>query len=122
MKSVAFAGIGLSAAIQMCGGGASGGAGTSTGFSCDDYQLMLDVEVRIASECDVDEDCQQVLDGTGCGCPTDDLVVNSDFDPTYFFDTWDEALGEACPIEFETTCDCDASAIPRCQSGSCVWR
>lgn len=94
---------------------------TSTGFSCWDYEIMLDVEVKLAQECTTDSECQQVLTGTGCGCETDDLVANTSFDTSYFFDLYDEALTQNCSIDFGTSCDCDASATPSCYAGSCRW-
>ena len=61
--------------ISMCGTPQSSqDEPTATGFSCSDYQIMLDVELKVGQECVVDSDCQQVLTGTGCGCESDDII------------------------------------------------
>ena len=108
--------------ISMCDNSSSDAdEPTATGFSCNDYQIMLDVEATLAQECTSDAQCQQVLTGTGCGCETDDLIANTSFDTSYFFDLYDEALTQSCSIDFGTSCDCDASAAPICDAGSCRW-
>ena len=123
MNIVATAGIGLGLTMQMCGDSTSTyEAPTSTGLSCRDYQIILDVEVLVAEECVTDSDCDQVLDGTGCGCATDDLIVAADYDSEYFYEMWDQAVGESCEIEFATTCECNPSAQPVCNAGICEWQ
>ena len=122
MTIVATTGLGLGLTMQMCGNPSTSSTPTSTGYSCSDYQIMLDVEVLLAEECVTDSDCDQILDGTGCGCATDDLIANNDFDTTYFYDLYDEALGESCSIDFATTCECDPTAQPVCNAGTCGWQ
>ena len=122
MNSLPATGFGLALAMQMCGTDPDRDVPTSTGYSCNDYQIMLDVETYIAQECNTDADCTQPLDGTGCGCSTDDLIANDRYEADYFYEMYDEALGESCTIEFDTSCDCDSSAVPSCEFGTCVWR
>ena len=106
-----------------CDGGSSSSDQSSSGaFSCSDYQLMLDVEVELATECSTDEECTQELAGTGCGCATDDVVANGDFDTSYLFELWDEAEDAGCSMDFDTSCDCESDAEPACVSGHCAWR
>ena len=122
MNIFASTGLGLGLTMQMCGDASSSYTPTSTGFSCSDYDIMLDVEVKIAQECTTDSDCDQLLNGTGCGCETDELIANRHFDTTYFYDLYDEALGEGCSIDFGTTCECDPTVSPVCEAGSCAWQ
>ena len=122
MNTLPTAGFGLGLALQMCGTDTSIDVPTSTGFTCNDYQLMLDVETYVAEECTISADCNQILDDTGCGCATDDLIANSSYNANHFYDLYDEAIGESCTIDFDTACDCDSSAVPACEAGICVWR
>ena len=123
MNIVATTGLGLGMTMQMCGDTSSSytPSSSSTGFSCADYEIMLDVEVELAQECTMDSECTQVLDGTGCGCETDDLIANQAFDTTYFYDLRDEALDQSCTVDFGTTCECNPIATPVCQAGTCAW-
>ena len=123
MNTITAAGLGLGLTMQMCSTDPYyDNTPTSTGFSCWDYETMLEVEAEIASECTTDSDCDQVIDGTGCGCATDDLIANSSYDLTSFYDLYDEALGESCSIDFGTSCDCNPSATPVCAAGQCAWQ
>ena len=123
MSRLAFQILLSTTTMGSCDGGSSGSSSSSTGaFSCEDYQLMMDVEVELATECSTDDECTQVLSGSGCGCSTDDVIANGDFDTTYLFDLWDEAEAATCELDFDTTCDCDSSAQPTCVSGHCAWR
>ena len=88
---------------------------------CWAYDQLLEVELQIGQECNVDTDCQQVLSGTGCGCETDDLIVNNSYHSSYFYDIYDNALADGCAVEFNTTCDCTVGVEPACVSGTCVW-
>ena len=93
----------------------------SPGEICWAYDKMLEVELLIGQECNVDSDCQQVLSGTGCGCETDDLIVNTSYDATYFYDLLDDAATDGCAIDFNTVCDCNPNAEPACIAGTCGW-
>ncbi|MCP4804630.1 MAG: hypothetical protein GY884_04705 [Proteobacteria bacterium] len=112
----------ISAMSGSCGGSSSSSSSSTGTFSCEDYQIMMDVEVELATTCSTDSQCTQVLYGSGCGCSTDDVVANGSFDTTYLYDLWDEADDATCSVEFDTSCDCDASAQPVCVSGNCTWR
>lgn len=118
-----FSGLLTLLAMGQCNGSSSSSSSSSTGdFSCDDYQIMMDVEVQLATTCSTSADCTQVLSGTGCGCATDDLIANGNFDTTYLYDLWDEAEDATCSLDFDTTCDCDPYAAPACVSGECTWK
>ena len=95
---------------------------TSTGIYCEEYELMIQVELDVADDCTTDYDCAQIVSGTGCGCSTDDRIANIGFDTSYVYDWMNEAEGEGCSIDYETTCDCFPSAQPVCWGGSCQWR
>lgn len=114
----------ISAMSSSCGGGSSSSSSSESGyeFTCEDYQIMMDVEVDLATTCSTDSDCTQELYGTGCGCSTDDIVANGSFDTTYLYELWDDADDASCSLDFDTTCDCDASAQPACVSGTCTWQ
>ena len=107
---------------QTCGGGSSSEPTTEGGWTCSEYQLMLDVELDYGSTCTIDEECTQVLDGTGCGCESADRVVRGDFDASWFYELKDEADGYECSIDFESACVCDAGLEPACISGRCGWQ
>ena len=106
---------------HTCGGGPAPEPVTSTGLSCSDYQIMLEVEMIVGRECMDDSECDQVISGTGIGCETDDIITSSEFDPSWFYDTLEEAEGEGCTITFETPGVCDPHAEPACISGKCTW-
>lgn len=108
--------------MGSCNGSSSSSSSSTGTFTCDDYQIMMDVEVDLADDCSTDAECTQVLSGSGCGCSTDDVIANGSFDTTYLYDLWDEADAASCSLDFDTSCDCDASAQPACVSGTCTWR
>ncbi len=94
---------------------------TSTGWSCSDYEIMLDVEYELAQQCSSDSECGQVLSGTGCGCETDDLVASTSFDTTYLTELRDEADDVGCTYSVPTTCSCPAATGFVCDAGTCAW-
>jgi len=110
--------------VQTCGGGGyEPEPATSTGISCEDYELMLNIEIEFAEECEVDADCDQVLSGTGEeDCDTDDLIVTADYDPSWFYDTLEEAEGVGCIIELNTVSTCNPTAEPACVWTKCRWQ
>ena len=111
------------ALVAVCGGSAPDPADlpTSTGFSCNDYNLMIKVEYLVGRECVADEECEQIIpvDET---CPTSDLVLSSDFDTVYLEDLIAEAEGEGCTVVYPgSRGDCDPEAEPVCGMGGCTW-
>ncbi|MBM4365477.1 MAG: hypothetical protein FJ102_04630 [Deltaproteobacteria bacterium] len=108
--------------IANCGGGGSTAEPESFDTTCEDYQIMLDVEVVLARECTASSQCTQVLGGTGCGCDTDDVIANSSFDANYLYDLLDESRAAGCTVSTGTSCACDAGAEPACVGGRCTWR
>ncbi len=116
------ASLALMSLISMCGNSSTtSDEPTSTGYSCRDYQIILNVEVIVAEECTTDSQGSQVLTGTGSDCETDNLIVNSSYDSWYFYEMYDEAIAEGCEIEFDTTGECDSSLEPTCDWGTCIW-
>ena len=114
--------VALMSLISMCGTSSSSSEEpTPSGWTCSEYQIMLDVEVSLAEECNVDSECQQVLSGTGVGCATDDLIANTSYNTNYFYDLYDEAVGYGCSIDFDTSGECDPDAEPACNGGTCGW-
>ena len=107
---------------QTCGGGPASDPVTSTGITCSEYQLILKVELIAGAQCEDDAECDQVIEGTGVGCETDDIITSNEYDPSYFYDYLEEAEAEGCTITFETLGECDPLAEPACIRGSCAWR
>lgn len=110
--------LAFTAATTMC---STDETASGSFFTCSDYQVMIDVELNLADNCQTDSECTQVLSGTGCGCGTDDRIASVYFDTSYFYDLSDEASIAGCNIDFGTDCTCPPNAEPACVSGSCVW-
>ena len=89
------------ALVAVCGGSAPdpGDTPTSTGLTCNEYNLMIKVELLVGKRCDYDEECDQIIpvDDT---CPTADRVVSSEYDSSYLFDLIDDAEAEGCTVEY----------------------
>jgi hypothetical protein len=116
-RSVLIAALALTACID-----GEESEDVSTGYhTCSEYQLMLDVELKIGQQCSTDSDCDQVLSGTGCGCETDELVVNHIYETRYFHEIHDEALAAGCSPSFGTTCACPTGVTTVCDAGTCDW-
>jgi hypothetical protein len=93
---------------------------TASGFSCDDYEIMLDVEFRLSRECSVDSDCEQVLFEGDLECESNALVGNAQFDSSYLYDLYDEATLMGCTIDLPINDSCSRNEM-RCVSGTCTW-
>ncbi len=123
MRAIAtLAAVFVPLTLLACDPSGSSTSSSSGTFSCDDYTLMLDVELILAQECTTDSQCGQILSGTGCGCETDDIVANSAFDTTYLYDLYDEAAAAGCSYSAPTTCACPAATGTSCDAGTCAWR
>ena len=57
---------------------------TSSGLSCEDFQIMLNVERELATECSSSNQCQQVLVDGDLEYETNSIVGNVNFDSNYF--------------------------------------
>ena len=86
------------------------------------YQLVLDQGIEYGSTCSTDDACSEILDGTGCGCVTSNLIVNSDFGTEWFDEMIDEAKSYSCDITFDTACDRDESLEATCSFARCTWQ
>ena len=111
------------ALVAVCGGSTPdpGDVPTSTGLTCNEYNLMIKVELMVGKRCDYDEECDQIIpvDDT---CPTADRVVSSEFDSSYLFDLIDDAEAEGCTVEYPgSRGDCDPDAIAICDVGNYTW-
>lgn len=93
---------------------------TASGFSCDDYTIMLDVEIRLARECTTDSDCEQVLFEGDLECDANTVVGSIHFDSNYLYDLYDEATLMGCMIELPINDDCSRDELI-CASGTCEW-
>jgi hypothetical protein len=111
------------AIVAMCGGSPAADPDdepTSTGFSCNDYNLMIKAELAVGNDCSYDSECSQVLE-VDDACPTADRVLNGDFEARYLLEFIDEAEAEGCTVEYGARGDCDPDALPVCEAGNCTW-
>ena len=110
--------------VAVCGGSAPdpGSVPTSTGLTCNEYNLMIKVELLLGKECDFDEDCDQIIEVEDT-CPTADRVLNVDFDTDYLHMLIDEAESVGCTVVYPgDRGDCDPESVPVCEVGACTWR
>ena len=89
-----------------------------SGFTCWDYQIMMDVELDILDECSYDEQCTQHLDGMNCG---GNITSNINYDPSYLYDLYDEAILYGCNIVIDAECNNAENATAYCNAGRCEW-
>jgi len=107
--------------VSYCGVPSGGGSSDNEfQMTCYEYSLMLNLEADAAGTCSYDEQCGQVLTGTG-DCSTDDRIANNSEDMNWFFDTLEEAEAAGCNIDFGTSGRCDPSAEPVCRFSQCGW-
>lgn len=91
---------------------------TQTGFSCEDYAIMLDVEVELAQECTASTDCTQILfEDT---CESNSLLTNTNFDTNYLFDLYEEGIDAGCELELPINTDCSRDTAT-CVQSQCQW-
>ena len=114
-------------AAAMCGGGgpstppaSSVEAVSPAGWTCDEIQLMTEVELRTLQTCTTDDECDTVLGDTG-ECPTDDLVVIGRYEDGFIYHMLDEADAIDCDMSFITSGDCPEFALTACIDGTCGW-
>lgn len=113
----------FSGMVQMCGGSSSSSDTNSSDgfFSCSDYQIMLEVEVAIGEECSTDADCTQVLISGDETCEPNSILVNDDYDTSYFSSLYDEAIEAGCSITLDMNEDCAATEVA-CSRSTCTWQ
>ena len=112
----------IALAVSTCGGTSSSQDNSEGSMStCRAYQIMIDVELDLADNCQTDSECTEVIYGTGNGCATDDRIGTSSFDTSYLYDLIDEADLEGCNIDFGTTGECPVDGTPVCDRGACSW-
>ena len=108
--------------VSYCGApGGNSSSGNEFQMSCYEYSLMLNLEVDAAGTCSYDDECGQVLTGTGNGCSTDDRIANNSENMNWFFDMLEEAEAAGCNIDFGTSGRCDPNAEPVCRFSQCGW-
>lgn len=91
-------------------------------FSCDDYQLMLEVELFVGQECSEDEQCQQIILEGDLECEANSIVGNINFDSVHFYNLYDEALAAGCSsIDLQINQDCSATETV-CRNATCEWQ
>ena len=105
--------------LQFCGS-SDYSRETVTGFSCSDYQIMFDVEMEIASECTQDVDCVQLLYLEEGVCASYSVIAHEEYDPTYLFELYDEAILHGCNLVHTINSDCSLNGVA-CRQGRCRW-
>ena len=107
--------------MGMCQSNPPASEPTPSGLTCEEYQLIIDVELMAIQRCSSTDECTQLVDGFGSGCESDTPIVNASANSSYLYDMVDEAEGYGCTVTVETTGQCwdDAEAV--CMSGSCEW-
>lgn len=111
--------LALSGAAPMCGSGSEAPV-TPSGFTCGDYQLMVDVELELGRTCDADAECVQPVLETAGGCASASVLLRGDFDAEYLLGLVEEADAYGCPLDLPVEDDCGADA-PTCDAGRCGW-
>ena len=109
--------------VAVCGSSAPdpGDVPTSTGLTCNEYNLIVKVELMVGDDCSSDSECDQVIP-VDDDCPTADRLVSIEYDTDYVLDLIEEAEGEGCTIEYPgSPGDCDPDSIPVCHVGQCRW-
>ena len=91
---------------------------TQTGFSCEEYEIMLDVEAELAQDCTDSSECTQVLfEDT---CESNSLLTNASFDTEYLFDLYEEGTNAGCELALPINTDC-SKETPTCIQSQCRW-
>ena len=77
----------------------------------------VEEELQRIQACTSDDECGQVLEGTGCGC-TRSLVARLDASPANFEALVAASDGSCAP---GSTCDCPEADGFACVDGTCAW-
>ena len=109
--------------VAVCGGSAPdpGSVPTSSGLTCNEYNLIIKVELLVGKECETDDECSQIIEVEDT-CPTADRVVSSEYDTEYLYTMIDEAESMGCTVIYpgdRGDCDPDSEAV--CEVGTCTW-
>jgi len=110
--------------LAMCGGSSApdiDDTPTSTGFSCWEYQRMIEIELDYARVCSLDVQCDQVIPVED-SCPTAAPVVNIEFDSVWLIEMIEEAEGEGCSLDLGPRGTCDPDSEPVCFFTKCTWQ
>ena len=118
--SVSISDVLIVTTMSLCTQSRPSSTPTASGFSCDDYEIMIDVEIRLSRKCTVDSDCDQVLFEGDLECEPNALVGIADFDSIYLYDLYDEATLMGCTIDLPINNSCSQDEMG-CVSGSCAW-
>ena len=111
----------LIGAVQMCGGAPAPSTTTDAGWTCEETQIMLDIEIELGRACDADADCTQIRFDRDDDCPADSVLLHTDFDPVWAEELYEDGVTAGCPIVLPVEDDCDARR-PVCARGLCSWR
>ena len=106
--------------LSFCNNSQTQAPETTTGFTCSDYEIMMDVELRLAQSCTENTECTQVLFEGEESCESNSLLGSEYFDSEYLFDLYDEAITEGCSIDLPVNTDC-SNTTPACVQSRCVW-
>jgi len=109
-------------AMSICSGSNSNSdSNTSYEFSCEDYEIMWDVELELARDCNTDSDCQQVLFEGDMECESNSILGGAEFDSEYLYSLYNDALNAGCSLDLPLNEDCSETE-PTCVYSTCAWR
>lgn len=107
--------------MSMCSQNNESSEPTPFGFTCEDYDIMINVELRLARSCSTVDDCQQVLFAGDLACEPNSIVGHVDFNSNYLYELMDEAIQTGCPVELPIPQDCSDTALA-CVNDMCTWQ
>lgn len=109
-------------AMSVCSGSSSNSSSSDPyEFSCEDYEIMWNVEIDLARECATASDCQQVLFEGDLACESNSILGGAGFDSEYLYSLYDDALAAGCSLDLPLHQDCSATE-PACVNATCVWQ
>ena len=113
----------LSGLVQMCGNSAPQSTYNDPDqiLSCEEYQIILDVEILVGQECTADSDCDQTLNVGEDICESNSILVHASYETEYFDTLYEEALAFGCQLSFAVNQDCDKTSAT-CSGGICSWQ
>lgn len=108
--------------MSVCSGSSSESSpNTPYEYSCEDYEIMWDVEIELARECISASDCQQILFEGDLTCESNSVLGDASFSSEYLYSLYDEALEAGCSLDIPFNQDCSLTE-PACVNSSCVWQ
>ena len=94
----------------------------ASGVTCNEYNLMIKVELMVGDDCVYDDECDQVIPVDDDTCPEAGRVVSNEYDASYLFELIEDAEGYGCTVKYpEESGGCEPDAEATCDFGKCRW-